>query len=593
MTAPGHRLPISEKIGYGSGDAAANLVWRGALAFLALFYTDTYGLSAVAVGWLLLTVRMGDGIVDIIMGMVADRTSTRWGKFRPWILWSAPVLGLFMVLTFTTPDLGPTGKLIWAYLTYIGLMLAYTANNVPYSALMGVMTPSNVERTNLSSWRFAGAFFGGFLVMVGTPLLVSYFGQHFGQGEEPHVRDQIGYLYTMKLFAALLVLMLIVTFVTTKERIVPIHDHSGNLKRDLWDLIKNLPFLVIPLAAISVFFFYQGWYSGVFFVVTTVGMVYMVRKMIRKEPYWNVTMLLTLLAAIEIFLYHRSLYSGIFLAIVVALILVFIKQIRKPASQANDTQKDLIDLFTNVPWIILLAIGFLFMMFNGIKIGATAYYFKHYIGDNIDVLGLFHWLPSWMLPAPDKELPNSEILTSVYFATVLVISIIASLCTGFLARLVGKKNLFVWSLLLSGAILTPIYWLGPDQIGWLFTLGIISEFFAAIMPVMFFTMLGDSADYSEWKNGRRATGLIYSAGTFINKTGGGFAGALSLLVLAAYGYNGMDESTIALALDAIKGLMSWIPSIFSFLAAAVMLTYPLTEAKMRQIESDLMARRAR
>jgi GPH family glycoside/pentoside/hexuronide:cation symporter len=530
MTAPGHRLPYSEKIGYGFGDAAANLVWRGALAFLAVFYTDTYGLSAADVGLLLLVVRMGDGIVDIIMGMIADRTSTRWGKFRPWILWSAPVLGVFMVLTFTTPDVGYEAKLFWAYLTYIGLMLAYTANNVPYSALMGVMTPSNIERTNLSSWRFAGAFFGGFLVMVGTPLLVA----HFGQGD-----DQAGYLVTMKLFAALLVVMLIVTFVTTKERIVPIHDHSGNLKTELWDLLKALPFLIIPLLAVSYFFHERNLISGIIFAVVIGAAGYLVRELIRK-----------------------------------------------PESKKTDTQKDLVDLLTNVPWVILLAIGFLFMMFNGIKIGATAYYFKHYVGDSVNAAELFSWLPGWLIT-------GQEILISVYFAAVLVISIIGALCTGILARFFGKKNLFVWSLLLSGLILTPIYWLRPDQIGWLFTLGIISEFFAAIMPVMFFTMLGDAADYSEWKNGRRATGLVYSAGTFINKTGGGFAGALSLLVLAAYGYNGMDESTIALALDAIKGLMSWIPSIFSFLAALVMLTYPLTEAKMRQVESDLAARRAR
>jgi GPH family glycoside/pentoside/hexuronide:cation symporter len=530
MAGVEHRLPISEKIGYGFGDAAANLVWRGALAFLAVFYTDTYGLSAVDVGLLLLVVRMGDGIVDIIMGMIADRTHTRWGKFRPWILWSAPVLGLFMALTFLTPDMGYDGKLIWAYLTYIGLMLAYTANNVPYSALMGVMTPSNVERTNLSSWRFAGAFFGGFLVMVGTPLLVS----HFGQGD-----DQKGYLQTMYLFAGLLVAMLIVTFVTTKERIVPIHDRSGSLKKELGDLLKSLPFLIIPLLAISAFFYYRNLLTGIIFVVVVGAAGYLVKKLIRK-----------------------------------------------PESQKSDTQKDLVDLLTNVPWIILLAIGFLFMMFNGIKIGATAYYFKHYIGDSVNAVELFSWLPGWLIT-------GQEILISVYFAAVLVISIIGALCTGFLARLFGKKNLFVWSLLLSGVILTPVYFLGPDQIGWLFFLGIFSEFFAAIMPVMFFTMLGDAADYSEWKNGRRATGLIYSAGTFINKTGGGFAGALSLLVLAAYGYNGMDESTIKLALPAIQGLMSWIPSIFSFLAAGVMLLYPLSDKRMGEIESELAKKRAR
>ncbi|HEX5056670.1 MAG TPA: MFS transporter, partial [Gammaproteobacteria bacterium] len=442
---------------------------------------------------------------------------------------SAPVLGLFMVLTFLTPDTGYEGKVVWAYLTYIGLMLAYTANNVPYSALMGVMTPSNIERTNLSSWRFAGAFFGGFLVMVGTPLLV----KHFGQGD-----DQQGYLETMHLFAGLLVAMLIVTFVTTKERIVPIKDHSGSLKNELGDLLKTLPFLIIPLAAISVFFYYRNLTSGIVFVVIISAAVVLVRKLIRK-----------------------------------------------PESEKSDTQKDLIDLLTNVPWIILLAIGFLFMMFNGIKIGATAYYFKHYVGDSVNASELFSWLPGWLIT-------GQEILISVYFAAVLAISIIGALCTGMLARLIGKKRLFVISLLLSGLILTPIYFLGPDQIGWLFFLGIFSEFFAAIMPTMFFTMLGDAADYSEWKNGRRATGLIYSAGTFINKTGGGFAGALSLFILAAYGYNGMDESTIALAVPAIKGLMSWIPSIFSFLAAAVMLLYPLSDKRMGEIEADLAKKRA-
>ncbi|MBN1378262.1 MAG: MFS transporter [Gammaproteobacteria bacterium] len=528
MTEQGHRLPLYEKIGYSLGDAAANLVWRGALAFLAVFYTDTFGIPALAVGVLLLIVRLSDGITDIIMGMIADRTSSRWGKFRPWVLFSAPALGVFMVLTFTTPDIGPMAKLIWAYATYIGLTLAYTVNNVPYSAMMGVMTPSNVERTNLSSWRFAGAFFGGFLVMVGTPLLVA----HFGNGN-----DQTGYQYTMYLFAVILVIMLIITFASTKERVIPTHDHSDNLKQELWDLTKNIPYILIPLTAISLFF------------------------------------------------YYRNLYSGFFFLIVIALAAFFIKKLlAKSDSEISDTQKDLVDLLTNVPWIVLLIIGFLFMMFNGVKIGATAYYFSHYIGDKINAAEYFGWLPGWLVA-------GQEILVSAYFAGVLAISVIGALCTGFLAKLFGKKNLFIISLAMGGLILCPIYFLEPDQIYWLFGLGICSEFFAAIMPTLFFSMLGDTADYSEWKNDRRATGLIYSAGTFINKTGGGFAGALILIVLAAYGYNGMDESTISATLPGMKALMSWIPSAFAFAAAVIMLFYPLGDARMKQIESDLGSRR--
>ena len=131
-----NKLPLYEKVGYAMGDAAANLVWRGALAYLAVFYTDTFGLAASAAAILFLVVRLTDGMTDIIMGMIADRTQTSWGKFRPWILWSTPFLGAFMVLCFTTPNLSDTGKLLYAYLTYIGLTLAYTVNNVPYSALM-------------------------------------------------------------------------------------------------------------------------------------------------------------------------------------------------------------------------------------------------------------------------------------------------------------------------------------------------------------------------------------------------------------------------------------------------------------------------
>jgi len=205
------KLPLYEKIGYATGDAAANLVWRGALAYLAVFYTDTFGLTASAAAILFLVVRLSDGITDIVMGMVADRTQTRWGKFRPWILFSTPLLALTMILCFTTPNFGPTGKLIYAYFTYIGLTLAYTMNNVPYSALMGVMTDNDTERTSLSGFRFAGAFTGGLLVMGFLPDLVAY----FGQGDK-----EAGYQITMYLFAGILIALMVITFATTKERVV-------------------------------------------------------------------------------------------------------------------------------------------------------------------------------------------------------------------------------------------------------------------------------------------------------------------------------------------------------------------------------------
>ena len=504
------KLPFYEKVGYAVGDAAANLVWRGALAYLAVFYTDTFGLTAAAAAMLFLVVRLSDGVTDIIMGMIADRTNTRWGKFRPWILWSTPFLALFMVLCFTTPDLSDSNKLIYAYVTYIGLTLAYTVNNVPYSALMGVMTPSDTERTSLSGFRFAGAFAGGLLVMGFLPDLVAYFGNG---------NDAMGYQYSMYMFAGILIALMVITFATTKERVTTAVDESSNLKSELFDLSKNLPFIILPLLAMSLFFYYRDIYSGLFFVIIMGSMWVLIKRLINNTP-----------------------------------------------EDMSGTQRDMVDLLTNKPWLILLGMGFLTMMFNGIKYGTIAYYFKYQVGD--------------------------EFMIGKYFIALLLVSILGALCTGYLSKLLGKRKLFIVALMLSGLLTAAFYWGPQGNITAIFVLGCSAEFFAAMMPTLFFTMLGDSADYSEWKNGRRATGLIYSAGTFVQKTGGGFAGALVLVVLASYGYDGMDKSTIAASLPGMQLLMSWIPAAFAFAGAALMMLYPLTCKQNQQIGDELIQRRA-
>ncbi|GAA6172795.1 hypothetical protein NBRC116592_24650 [Colwellia sp. KU-HH00111] len=510
-----HKLPYFEKAGYAMGDAAANLVWRGALAYLAVFYTDTFGLTASAAAMLFLVVRLSDGVTDIIMGMIGDRTHTKWGKFRPWILWSTPFLALFMVLCFTTPNFSDSNKLIYAYVTYIGLTLAYTVNNVPYSALMGVMTPSDTERTSLSSFRFAGAFAGGLLVMGFLPDLVAYFGEG---------NDSVGYQQTMYLFAALLIVLMLITFASTKERIIPKVDQSSNLKTELGDLFKNLPFIILPLLSTTLFFYYRDFYSGLFFFIVMIAMWLIVKKLIK-----NTTNCVK-------------------------------------ASTLSGTQRDMVDLLTNKPWLILLGMGFLTMMFNGIKYGVIAYYFKYHVGD--------------------------ELMAGTYFIALLIVSILGALATGYLSRELGKRKLFILSLTLSGILTAGFYWIPQGDVTSIFILGCGAEFFAAMMPTLFFSMLGDSADYSEWKNGRRATGLIYSAGTFVQKTGGGFAGALVLVVLASYGYDGMDINTINGALAGMQLLMSWIPAAFAFAGALLIMFYPLTCATNQQIGNELIARRA-
>jgi len=504
------KIPFYEKVGYATGDAAANLVWRGALAYLAVFYTDTFGLTAAAAAMLFLVVRLSDGVTDIIMGMIADRTNTRWGKFRPWILWSTPLLALFMVLCFTTPNLSDSNKLIYAYVTYIGLTLAYTVNNVPYSALMGVMTASDTERTSLSGFRFAGAFAGGLLVMGFLPDLVAYFGGG---------NDALGYQHSMYLFAGILIALMVITFATTTERVTPAIDESTSLKTELTDLSKNLPFIILPLLATTLFFYYRDIYSGLFFVIIMASMWVLIKRLINNTP------------------------EGM-----------------------SGTQRDMVDLLTNKPWLILLGMGFLTMMFNGIKYGTIAYYFKYQVGD--------------------------ELMVGKYFIALLLVSILGALCTGYLSKKLGKRKLFIVSLVLSGLLTAAFYWVPKGNISAIFVLGCSAEFFAAMMPTLFFTMLGDSADYSEWKNGRRATGLIYSAGTFVQKTGGGFAGALVLVVLAGYGYDGMDKTTIEASLPGMQLLMSWIPAAFAFAGAALMLLYPLSSKENQKIGDELMQRRA-
>ncbi|AIG00616.1 MFS transporter [Alteromonas australica] len=504
------KLAIKEKIGYGLGDAAANLVWRGALAYLAVFYTDTFGLSAAAAAMLFLIVRLSDGVTDIIMGMIADRTKTKMGKFRPWILGSTPFLGLFMVLCFTTPNFGSTGMLVYAYLTYIGLTLAYTVNNVPYSALMGVITSDDRERTSLSGFRFAGAFLGGLLVMGCLPMMVEYFGAG---------NDARGYQYTMYVFATLLVALMLITVYSTKERVPVALDSTATLKQELIDLSRHLPLILIPLASITAFFYFRNLLTAAIFVAVMMICAVLVRKLIAR-----------------------------------------------PESSNSRSQQDIIDLLTNKPWLILLGMGFLTMMFNGIKYGVIAYYFKYYIGE--------------------------ELLIGYYFISLLVVSIFGALATPWLSVKFGRKNLFIISLIVSSLFTSAIFFVPLGSTMGIFALGCAAEFFAAIMPTLFFSMLGDSADYNEWRTGRRATGLIYSAGSFVQKTGGGFAGALVLLVLGSYGYNGMQPETISQSLPGMRALMSWIPACFGFAGALLILFYPLNDKKQQEVTETLLKRRS-
>lgn len=236
-------LSIKEKTGYALGDTASNFFFQTFNIFLMYYYTDVYGIPAAAAGTMFLVTRMFDAVNDPVMGLVADRTNTRWGKFRPYLVLMAIPYGVLGYIMFTGPDFGPTGKLIFAYVTYTLMMMAYTAINIPYSALMGVMTSNSRERTILASYRFVFAFGGGFLVSMLVRPMVSHFGAE---------SEAAGFRMTMAIFAVVSILLFWVTFATTRERVEQPVNQKPDIKKDLGNLLENLPWIIMFISAIFV-----------------------------------------------------------------------------------------------------------------------------------------------------------------------------------------------------------------------------------------------------------------------------------------------------------------------------------------------------
>lgn len=233
-------LSIREKVAYGLGDTASNIVFQTVMVFLAFFYTDIFGISPAVVGTMFIVVRVFDAITDPLMGGMADRTETRWGRFRPYLLWLALPFGLISVLAFTTPDFSERGKIVYAYLTYTLLMLAYTAINIPYSALGGVLTGDAKQRVSVQSYRFVFGMLGGLLVTACTLPLVDY----FGDGNQAR-----GYQMTIAVMSALGVVLFLLCFLGTKERVEPPAEQKTTIWNDAGLLWGNDQWRVLCIAA--------------------------------------------------------------------------------------------------------------------------------------------------------------------------------------------------------------------------------------------------------------------------------------------------------------------------------------------------------
>lgn len=524
------KISIKEKLGYALGDGAANIAWRGVATFLFIFYTDVFGLAPAAVGVLMLVARSSDGISDVLMGIAGDRTNTRYGKFRPWVLFTAIPLAVILSLLFTAPNFSDTGKIIYAYTTYILFTLIYTANNIPYGALMAVMTDDDKERTSIGSFRMVGAFAGGMLVQGALLLLVAWFGNI---NPTINVKELTFDKFELTVSAAK----------NVKNVNISTKDGIANF---IWADSTNKTNLPTQGKSFSI----EANKKYTFIVKGEENLDKSKIKVIdQKRGYSNS-------------IYLMSVFLAIFMIIT---FLSTKERVQPPKEQKNNLLKDLKDLLRNKPWLVLLTIGLLFSIYNSIKQGIVVIYFSHYL--------------------------HNQLLAASFMVALMFASIAGAMLTSPLSKTFGKKKLFTYALIFSGVTNATIIFCGPNDYTVIFILGILSEFAAAIFPTLFFAMLGDAADYSEYKNGRRATGLIYSAGSFATKFGGGIAGAIIGFILAAFHYNGQDHLAIQGAIPGIKMLMSWVPAIIAILGAIFMTIYPLNQDKMDMITKELQSRR--
>ncbi len=479
MTKMAEKITMREKVGFSLGDGAANFIFQTIMLLQLSFYTDSFGISAAAAGWLFLVARLIGAVADPVMGALADRTDTRWGKFRPWILWTALPFGIIGFLAFTTPDFGHSGKLIYAYVTYILLMIVYSANNVPYAALSGVITGDMAERNSVASIRFI-------FVTIAT-LAIQGFAlpmvNHYGEGDSAK-----GYQITMGIFCVLAVIFLLITFFTTKERIKPATQEPAPLKQDVLDLLKNRP------------------------------------------------------------------------------------------------------------WLIMFLVFTMMFIFLGIRNSILLYFFKYYL-DKTSMISMLEVLDKGLFGLIDKLGmigPGADIAGNT-FSIINIISqlacIVGLIVSRPLANKFGKRDVFRTGLVLAVLFATLFILISPKAIGLTLILQTLFQFMWGVAAMSLpWAMMADVADFSEWKNNRRATAITF-AGIIIGlKVGLAIGGAIAASMLSAYGYVANVEQT-AHAQFGIRMITSIWPSIFLTVGIILLFFYQINKPTEIKMQDELAARR--
>jgi GPH family glycoside/pentoside/hexuronide:cation symporter len=484
------RLTFWEKTGYGIGDLASCLFWMTIMSQLLFFYTDIFGLTGKAAGIMFLISRLLDAFFDVIIGMLADRTKSRWGKFRPYILFGAVPLSVLAVLAFSTPNLGEVGKLIYAYTTFIAFMFLYSTVNIPYTALLGVISGDSIERTSASSFKFTGAYLGGIIVSATILPLAAHFGKN---------DISKGWQMAMLIYAIAALVIFFLTFVSTKERIQPIAKEQTSVKDDLKDLSKN------------------------------------------------------------------------------------------------------------IPWMLLFFVTILFIFFVCIRLSVTTHYFKYYVGDQVvpwltgffnffnaniinPINGLFGKAPKALIDI--NHTYGFEVLASIFNTVGQAFSLVGVLIVPWFAKLFGRKNaviiLFIAAIFFTGSF----YFFTPDQVSLILIFQVFGTITGGPISALLWVLYADTADYSEWKTGRRATGLVFSASIMSNKIGWAFGSMLAAFILDKTGFipNIVQNANV---LTGLKSMMSLIPCTLGILAIIVLaFFYKLDEPVMAKVKEDLEAKRA-
>ncbi len=539
------KLSFKEKFGYGLGDAASNLYFQMFINFLLFFYTDVFGIPAAVAGTLFMVSRFWDAVNDPIMGIIADRTNTRWGKFRPYLIWMMLPLAVIGVLTFTTPELSLGGKIIYAYITYILMMMAYTAINIPYSALLGVLSPYSRQRTSASTYRFVLAFAGAFIVQGATLPLVNSLGY-----DNSGISVSNGIVTIRE------------TGTRTSRIIIGADDGTDTTSREFLvriDREEEAPLATgepADLLEEGTIELNEGFgehtidLSEVFIDHEGTDLTYSVRKIDVAKG----------------FQYTLVIY-GVLACLLFYLTFAFTKErVRPSKDQQVSLGKDLRNLMRNRPWMILLVMGMFTLGYVIVRMGTILYYFKYYI--------------------------ENEMLAAAFMVSGTVAVIIGVACTDFLAKRLGKKKLYLIVMGLTSIFTMLFYHIPKEQIFLVFAVHIVISFVMAPQAPLLWAMYADTVDYSEWKFGRRATGLIFSAATFSQKFGMALGGGLAGWLLARFGFR-PNVSQNPETLNGIKLMMSYIPVGGSAIAVIAAIFYELDDKTMQRIEKELAERRGK